>query len=304
MKNLLSNCKLCPRECGVNRLLGEHGFCNVGSEPLVANIVLHRGEEPVISGNKGICNVFFAHCNLSCIFCQNHQISRNYNKNIDWTADYEDIIERIINILKQGISIIGFVSPTHQVVQMVEIILRLNKQGYHPTIVYNTNSYDNQQILRSLNDIVDVYLPDIKYFDNNLAKNYSNADNYFEIAMASIKEMVWQKGTTIVMGDDGIIQSGVVLRHMVLPGMLTDSIKIFRKIADDIDTNIAISLMSQYFPFGDDLVKHKELNRTILPSEYNRLVDTIIELGFYKGWIQDLGSSSYYLPDFSKKSPF
>jgi putative pyruvate formate lyase activating enzyme len=280
------------------------GYCKVGFEPLVASVVLHMGEEPIISGKKGICNIFFAHCNLSCVFCQNHQISRNEASNNNWISDYEAITERVIDILNQGINIIGFVSPTHQVPQMVEIIIRLNSLGYHPTVVYNTNSYDNQFVLRELDGFVDVYLPDIKYYDNNLSNSYSSVDNYFIHALAAIKEMVWQRGTTIVLGDDGIVESGVVVRHLLIPGLVNDSIKIFKRIAEEIDTNISVSLMSQYYPSGIDLVNYNELNRSVLPSDYKLLVETIKELGFYKGWIQDLDSNNSYLPDFSKSSPF
>lgn len=300
----ISKCKLCPRACGINRLNGEMGFCKVGSEPLVANIVIHKGEEPIVSGKKGICNVFFAHCNLECAFCQNYQISRNDSFQNDWLDNYDDIVLKIITILDKGINILGFVSPTHQVPQMVKIINELIRKGYKPRIVYNTNSYDNRNVLHELYGIVDVYLPDIKYFKNEFSMKYSNVQNYFSVALSALKEMIWQKGTTISLGEDGLIDSGVIVRHLLLPNMVNDSINIFRNIANEIDTNIAISVMSQYYPTGFELNKFHEINRKIYSTEYRTLVDEIKKIGFYKGWLQDMDSNNSYLPDFSKKTPF
>ncbi len=303
-QRLLTSCNLCPRGCGANRLIGELGYCKIDSKPVVASIVLHRGEEPVISGDKGICNVFFAHCNLTCIYCQNNQISRNSHCDKDWLTDYDDILESITRILNQGINILGFVSPTHQVAQMLEILNRLSEQGYNPRIVYNTNSYDNPLVLRELNGIIDVYLPDIKYFSNELAKRYSDADNYFNYALKTLREMIWQKGTSLVIDRDGLIESGVIVRHLILPGHVDDSKIVFEHLASEFGAQLTISLLSQYHPNRDALTSNGRINRVITASEYNDVVNKLNELGFYRGWLQDLDSNNQYLPDFSKEEPF
>lgn len=299
--NTLNNCNLCPRECEVNRTQNELGFCKVGSQPLVASITLHRGEEPVISGKNGICNVFFAHCNLACIFCQNHPISKNSSFQSEWISDYDIIISQIIAILKSGTNMLGFVSPTHQIPQMVTIINKLKDMGYSPRIVYNTNCFENPHILRELSQIVDIYLPDIKYFDNYLGEKYSCAPNYFTTAIKALEEMIWQKGTSILIDDEGTIESGVVLRHLVLPGHSADSIKIFEYLAHNISSNITISLMSQYHPVGE--LPHP-LNRTVTTKEYMNVVRKVEDFGFHRGWIQDIDSNSHYLPNFSSDTPF
>ncbi len=299
----LERCDFCPRKCYVNRLQNELGFCGTNAYPLVASVFLHFGEEPVISGNEGICNVFFAHCNLSCIYCQNYQITNNLRHDINWLTSYETIVERIITILEKGATRLGFVSPTHQVAQMVEIITRVNQEGFNPTIVYNTNSYDNPDVLRLLEGVVDVYLPDMKYFSNKLAQKYSNAPEYWMHSVAALKEMLWQKGTSLILDDNGYVTSGVIVRHLVLPNHSDDSIEIFRFIADCISSDINISLMSQYFPTSH-VERSGNLSKTITREEYKNVADKLIEFGFYRIWQQELDSSEYYKPNFSQKRPF
>ena len=296
------NCNLCPRNCNVNRLNGSLGYCRCPVQPLVSSIFLHKGEEPAISGKNGICNVFFAHCNLRCSFCQNYQISRNLINDESWLSDYDEIVERISILLDRDTNMLGFVSPTHQVVQMVEIINRLWSKGYKPTIVYNSNGYDNVEVLKALEGIIDVYLPDFKYSDNKIGNRYSDVSNYFDVASKALKEMYRQKGSTVITNDDGTIESGLVVRHLVLPGYSDDSINILDFIAHEISPNLHISLMSQYYP-TDNLPDNDELNRTLYPQEYNKVVDRLEELGF-KGWIQEVESSSFYRPDFSSQHPF
>lgn len=300
IKTELAACRICPRECGVNRLAGELGYCKTGAEPLVASITLHRGEEPVLSGNRGVCNVFFSHCNLRCDFCQNYQISRNASNDSDWITDYNEINLKIREILDTGVKTLGFVSPSHQVPQMIQIISTLRQQGYSPIVVYNTNGYDSVKTIRRLSDWVDVYLPDIKYFDNKLASKYSDAKNYFAIAINALKEMIWQKGTSIPTDDNGIAESGVIVRHMVLPGHAADSIKILQELSE-LSINLTISLMSQYQPL---VCNYAELNRTLKADEYNVVVRAMHSLGFYRGWTQAPSSKDYYLPNFSEKNPF
>jgi putative pyruvate formate lyase activating enzyme len=269
----------------------------------VSAVVLHKGEEPVISGSKGICNVFFAHCNLACVFCQNYQISDNNVENASWLTSLSVITDKIEEILDTGVNMLGFVSPSHQVNQMISIIESVNSRGYFPTIVYNSNGYDDASVLKDLNEIVDVYLPDIKYFSNNLALKYSNVNNYFEYAILALKEMIWQKGTSILINEDGLISSGVIVRHLVLPGHVEDSKQLLTFIAHEVSTNLSISLMSQYTPKGN-LCGIDNLKRFLSQNEYSDIVETFIKLGFFRGWIQHLTSNNFYIPDFAQELPF
>ncbi len=300
----LVSCKLCPHVCGVNRDKGELGVCKIGANPLVASVVLHKGEEPIISGEDGICNVFFAHCNLSCVYCQNFQISSNKNYSSQWLDSFDAIIYRIVRILDKGINVLGFVSPTHQVPQMVTIVEMLASKGYHPVIVYNSNAYDSPMVLRELNGLVDVYLPDFKYYNNTLARRYSNVKKYREIATLAIKEMIWQKGTSLQINNLGILCSGVIVRHLVLPGHAEDSIHLLEYLEDEFSANLALSLMSQYSPIGNIAENFKNLGRALNDDEYNSVTEKLAELGFYRGFIQDLSSKSHYIPDFTNENPF
>lgn len=304
LRNSLACCNHCPRECGVNRLTGELGYCKTGITPLVASVCLHKGEEPVISGDKGICNVFFAHCNLHCVYCQNHQISRNDVTKKEWLDNTDDIINSITCILDKGIKRLGFVSPTHQLLQMVEIITKLNEMGYHPVVVYNSNAYDNPLILREIQILVNVYLPDIKYYSIDLSLKYSDVNEYFTKAQKSLKEMVWQKGTSLQLDDDGCATEGVIVRHLILPGHVDDTLQILETIANSISTNLNISLMSQYYPNEQSKPEFPELGRTLSKFEYQKAVKAMKEFGFHRGFTQNLESSSYYKPHFQKSNPF
>lgn len=192
--SLLSSCELCPRKCKVNRLKGEKGFCNTDAGINISLVCNHNGEEPVLCGEKGICNVFFTHCNLQCLYCQNKQISDNKKEVKSSYNDFETLIEDIKKVLKESENVLGFVSPTHNIPLMRAIVRRLNSDGFYPKIVYNTNAYDNVEVLKDLEEIVNIYLPDYKYSDNLLAKELSLAENYPQMALNAIKEMYCQKG--------------------------------------------------------------------------------------------------------------
>lgn len=300
--NLIKECNFCPHKCGVDRSNNENGFCNTNDQPLISSIFLHKGEEPVISGEKGICNVFFAHCNLQCIYCQNYQISKNNSYDSSWQISVEDASNRICALLDKDVKLLGFVSPSHQIPQMLRIINRIWEKGYKPTIVYNSNGYDNVDILKGLEGIVDVYLPDFKYFNNDFASRYSGVSDYFEVASRAIKEMYRQKGSTILFDEEGLIESGLIIRHLVLPGMSADSIKILEYIADEISPFLHISLMSQYYPTENVPIK-SNINRKLKENEYIEVVNKLDEIGF-KGWIQEIESSDSYRPDFYRDTPF
>jgi len=300
--NLIKECNFCPHKCGVDRSNNKNGFCNTNDQPLISSIFLHKGEEPVISGEKGICNVFFAHCNLQCIYCQNYQISKNNSYDSSWQISVEDASNRICALLDKDVKLLGFVSPSHQIPQMLRIINRIWEKGYKPTIVYNSNGYDNVDILKGLEGIVGVYLPDFKYFNNDFASRYSGVSDYFEVASRAIKEMYRQKRSTILFDEEGLIESGLIIRHLVLPGMSADSIKILEYIADEISPFLHISLMSQYYPTENVPIK-SNLNRKLKENEYSEVVKKLDEIGF-KGWIQEIESSDSYRPDFYRDTPF
>jgi putative pyruvate formate lyase activating enzyme len=299
----LSNCRLCPRECGADRLSGEQGYCKSDAGFNISSICIHKGEEPVISGKKGICNIFFSHCNLQCIYCQNHTISGNTFPVLNRYFTLEEVINTICETLEKSENIVGFVSPSHNIMQVIAIIKGLHRIGRYPVFVYNTNGYDKVKSLRLLEKYVHVYLPDFKYMDPIMAMKYSQANNYPEIVKAAIKEMYRQKGATLLVNNEGIAESGIIIRHLILPGEIEQSIKVLKYIAEEISPDLNISLMSQYFP-TPKVNRHPELSRTLTMDEYNRVLDAFNAYGFYRGWTQALESNSFYRPDFGVNEPF
>ncbi len=299
---LYTSCNLCPQNCDANRFENETNFCRIDEKFHIASITIHTGEEPVLSGKKGICNVFFTHCNLQCIYCQNYQISNN-NTSGTHILSLQKIIEKIIDILDMGITHLGFVSPSHQIVQMIEIINELHRQNYFPTIIYNTNAYDKITTLKLIEPLIDIYLPDFKYSDDRLAEIYSQAPYYNDIATNAIFEMIRQKGNLLTFDKNGLANSGVIIRHLILPNHFENSINLLKTIAENFGTGITISIMAQYFP-TEKVKNHPQLGRTLTESEYHQVIQAIDELGFENGFIQDLESAGCYQPDFEKENPF
>jgi putative pyruvate formate lyase activating enzyme len=215
----------------------------------------------------------------------------------------DEVVQTITGILDKGIRAVGFVSPSHVVPQVLSLISRLHEKGYHPTTVYNTNGYDNVETLRSLEGLIDVYLPDFKYIDPHIAENYSEVPNYPEVAKKSILEMYRQKGNTVICNDEGQAMTGLIIRHLVIPGNTSNSIRILEWIASELSTAVHISLMSQYNPTVH-VSKHPYLGRRLTSMEYNKVVDAMMALGFYNGWLQDPESAYHYNPDFDGHHPF
>jgi len=299
----LHQCRICPRNCNVNRLAGETGYCGATAGFHIASICLHKGEEPAISGNLGICNIFFSHCNMACIFCQNWQISCRNSPETDHRYTLEDILQEIIPMLEQGAKAVGFVSASHFIPQVKLIISELRNRGYSPVFVYNSGGYDKQEQIAGLEGFIDVYLPDFKYSGNSLALQLSGARDYRETALSALKEMYRQKGSTLICDTDGTAESGLIIRHLILPGYTDNSIGVLQLIAEELSESVTLSLMAQYCPTRA-VAEHPRLSRPLLREEYDLVVEEMERLGFYKGWVQDLESSSHYRPDFSNEHPF
>ncbi len=287
----LHNCMLCPRKCGADRYSG-YGYCGCGAEIKAAKAYLHMWEEPCISGKNGAGTVFFSGCNMKCCFCQNYEISsNNYGKNIS----AERLSEIFLKLQEKGAHNIDLVSPTPYVPQIIEALDICDEKLVIP-IVYNTGSYELAETLQMLEGYVDVYLPDMKYFDNALGEKYSSVSNYFETASEAIKEMYRQVGAVQI--EDGIIKKGVIIRHLALPSHRRDSEKILEWIAGTFpEKDVLVSLMSQYFPTYKSS-EHKEISRKISTFEYNFLLDRAAELGL-EGFMQERSSAECeYTPNF------
>lgn len=287
----LHNCKLCPRKCGADRYAGK-GFCGCGAEIKAAKAFLHMWEEPCISGENGAGTVFFSGCNLKCLYCQNYRISaENFGKEIS----AERLAEIFLELRDKGANNIDLVSPTPYVPQIIKA-LDLCRGKLDIPVVYNTGGYELPETLKMLEGYVDVYLPDLKYYDGSLGEKYSSAADYFEIASEAIKEMYRQVGSVKI--EDGLIKKGVIIRHLALPSHRRDSEKILEWIAGTFPKNdVLVSLMSQYVPVYKSF-EHKEIARRISTFEYNFLLDRAAELGL-EGFMQERSSAdSGYTPDF------
>lgn len=299
----LESCQVCPRRCLVDRTTGADGFCRTDAGLSVSAVALHLGEEPVFTGTTGICNVFFGHCNLRCRFCQNHQISRNENPINDQQCSLTEVYEKISDILATGVYQLGFVSPSHLVPQMLAIIREVRRKGFRPVIVYNSNGYDRVETIRLLEGWVDVFLPDLKYMDGQLAALWSNAPDYPQVASAALLEMYRQKGSILHLDDNGLAERGLIVRHLVLPGAVDNSLSVLRFLAEHLSPKITLSLMCQYTPI-QDMMESEPLNRAVRPEEYARVVEEMHRLGFTNGWVQEFSSIDHYTPDFRSESPF
>jgi putative pyruvate formate lyase activating enzyme len=299
----LDHCLLCPRNCGVDRNAGKLGYCGSDAAYNISSICIHRGEEPPISGPRGICNIFFSRCNLQCLYCQNYQISRRRGLIGQSRMTLGEVTDAVTAILDQGIESVGFVSPTHFTPHVKSIIDRLKLLGCQPVTVYNTNGYDKVEVLKSLEGMIDVYLPDFKYLDPVTAQAYSDAPDYPEVIKNSILEMYRQKGSTLVLNHDGLAVTGMIIRHLVLPGHAEESIRILEWIASELSTSVRISLMSQYYPTSC-VAGHDVLDRKVKEAEYRMVVEAMEDLGLCNGWIQQKESAEFYNPDFSTDHPF
>jgi putative pyruvate formate lyase activating enzyme len=280
---MLECCELCPRECGVNRLKGEKGFCRSGVLPIVSSYNEHMGEEPPISGYNGSGTIFMTNCTLKCIYCQNYPISQLGNGR---KVTVSVVAKMMLDLEKRGCHNINFVTPTHFVAQIVHAVLIAVKQGFGLPIVYNTSGYESLKTLKLLDGIVDIYMPDMKYDDDETALKYSHAPGYKEANRKAVKEMLRQVGQ-LETDKNGIAKRGILIRHLVLPGGLSGSKEILKYIKKNLGAGTYISLMSQYFP-AYKAVDDPILNKRVNYKEYNGIVDYLHELGLNYGWTQGL----------------
>ena len=301
---ILESCVSCPRGCKINRTSGEIGVCLSGHLPIVSSYTAHFGEEPVLSGSRGAGNIFFGNCNLMCIFCQNYEISQNWKNERHNEVTHERLADIMIELQEKQCHNIGLVSPTHFSAAILKSIYLAANKGLKLPIIYNSNGYDSVEMLKLYDGVIDIYLPDFKYGNDEYAKKYSFADDYFEKTKAAIKEMYRQVGDKLVYEGDTAVR-GLIIRHLILPNGLAESEKVFKFIAEEISPNIHISLMSQYYPANK---AHKEilLSRTIRASEYERVLEMMDKYGLSNGWIQEMESSDYYRPNFelNRNNPF
>lgn len=289
-----SKCNLCPRRCNAKRYNGQIGMCKCGNKIKIALSSIHNYEEPCISGKNGSGTVFFSNCNLKCVYCQNYKISaQGYGK----AVEIEELARIFLKQQENGVNNINLVTPTPYVLEIIEAIKIARREGLSIPIIYNSSGYENIETIKMLNGYIDVYMPDIKYINNELAKKYSNADNYFYYAEKAITEMYNQVGMPI-FNKDKIMQKGILIRHLVLPNNLKNTFMILDWIKETFGRNIYISIMFQYFPTYK-AKEFNEINRKISIDEYNQVIKYINKCGFRKGYIQDLeDNEEKYVPDF------
>ena len=289
---MLKECVLCPMMCKVNREEGAVGRCKAGKLPKLALASIHNFEEPCISGKNGSGTVFFSNCNLGCVFCQNYKISHD---GVGKEISIEKLAEIFVNQQKKGVHNINLVSPTIYVPQIIEAIDIAKTMGLNIPIIYNSSGYERVETIQKLNGYIDIYMPDFKYAEDELGKKYSHVENYSKYAKSSILEMIKQVGKP--QFENGIMKKGVIIRHLILPNHIKNTIKVLDWIKENIQDNAIISIMAQYFPTGDSY--KTDLNRKITKREYQKVEDYLFELELKNGYIQGLEKNEeIYVPNF------
>ncbi len=304
IEKYLDNCTCCPHHCEVNRNEGKLGKCYSRALPIVSAYTPHFGEEPGLSGTRGAGNIFFGNCNLRCIYCQNHEISQNRVAELQHEVSVERLAEIMLELQAKGCHNIGLVSPTHFTAPILKAIWIAIANGLRLPIIYNTNGYDSVEVLKLYDGVIDIYLPDIKYGSNQYGEEYSKAENYFDATTLAVKEMYRQVGSELIW-KEGVITRGLVIRHLVLPNDLSDTEAVLAFIAKELNPEIHISLMAQYFP-AHKALKEMLLSRKVRETEYNRALALMEKYGLHNGWAQEFESAEHYKPEFesSRVDPF
>ncbi len=283
-QEMLSCCTLCPRQCGVNRMAGELGYCRAGAEPVVASWTLHPWEEPPISGTRGSGTIFFSHCTAHCLFCQNYPISQ---LGVGQKVTTERLAEMMLDLQSRKCHNINLVTPTHFVPQILSALAIAAAQGLHLPLVYNSSGYEAVETLRLLDSVVDVYLPDAKYADDAVARRLSGFQNYVSANQAALLEMYRQVGAVLLLDAEDIAFRGLIIRHMILPQGLAGTRQVLSWIANVLSPCVHVSLMAQYFP-AHKAVGHPILGRKISSAEYIEALEAFDALGLKCGWRQEL----------------
>ena len=308
LERLLLKCTVCPLDCGNNRLNNELARCYSGRLPIVSSYTAHFGEEPPLVGTRGAGNIFFGNCNLRCVYCQNYQISQTHKEQIRNEITHERLAEMMLELQARGCHNINFVSPTHFAPQMARSILIAAEKGLRVPIVYNTNAYDSVEVLKLLENVLDVYLPDLKYASDDAGYMYSKVSEYKEHSRRALAEMFRQTGDELVFDDDGLLRRGLVIRLLVLPNDVAEIRESLQWIRDELSPRVAISLMAQYYPTHQAASNSRYvlLSRRIRESEWFKATSALAELEMEDGWIQEYdGAAFYYRPDFGDRDrPF
>jgi putative pyruvate formate lyase activating enzyme len=299
---LLQSCILCGHRCRADRLAGELGQCRAGAGLKISSHCLHHGEEPPISGRRGSGTIFFAGCCLQCVYCQNYEISQGDGQGQRKANEVGAVVDIMLELQAEGAHNINLVSPTHYGAQLIAVLQDAKRQGLKLPIVYNSGGYDSLELLQALDGLIDIYLPDFKYWDDDRALKYSRAENYPAVARQGIAEMFRQVGNLEGVGSSGIGSRGILVRHLVLPNNLANSLAILDFLAS-LSKDIWVSLMAQYSP-QHRAAEFPELNKKLLPAEYQRVVAHAAKIGLHNLYVQELSSSDVYLPDFQKDDPF
>lgn len=293
----LNECKLCPVGCKINRNEGKIGKCKAGAKVKIARAGLHFFEEPCISGEKGSGTVFFTGCNLNCIYCQNYKVSQEY---LGKEIEIEDLAKEFLRLEEEGANNINLVTGFMFVPHIIKALDIAKKEGLNIPVVYNSSGYESIDTLKMLEGYVDIYLPDLKYYFDDLAFNMSGINNYFEVACEAIKEMYRQVGAP-EFNEDGLIKKGLIIRHLVLPNHILNSKNVLKWISKNIDKNVYISIMGQYFPTYK-AVDTDDINRKLIAEEYEKVKEYIEEFDIENGYFQELEENEEkYVPDFDNK---
>lgn len=294
--NILSECTLCPHNCKINRLEGKIGRCRAGKNVKIALANLHYFEEPCISGTEGSGTVFFTGCNMSCKFCQNYKVSQ---ENLGNEITIQELADKFLELQNKNANNINLVTAVMYVPQIIEAIKIARKKGLKIPIIYNTSGYEKKETIELLNGYIDVYLPDLKYYYNDCAENLSGIKEYFKYATESIKEMYKQVGTP-KYNENGMIEKGIIIRHLILPNNIQNSKMILKWIKENMPEDIVVSIMAQYFPTYKAM-ETEDLNRKLTEKEYKEIEEYVFDLGL-DGYIQDLeDNEEQYVPQFEKK---
>jgi len=300
----LASCDICPRECRVNRLQNELGYCHSGRLPIVSAVCAHHGEEPAISGSRGSGTVFFGNCNMRCVYCQNYQISQNWKEQRSNEMDCHTLAEKMLCLQNElGCHNINLVSPSHFLPQLLWALVEAVPMGLRVPLVYNSNGYDAIASLKEIDGVVSLYLPDLRYASDRWAKKLSRTPNYVVRARRAIKEMYRQVGD-LVIDEFGLAQKGLIVRHLILPNGLAGSEESLTWLVRELSPTVTVSIMSQYMPVHR-ASRIPLLSRKITIDEHETVLKLVSDLGIENGWVQEMAAAEEYLPDFKREGhPF